>query len=317
MSALHTALGADVLAAGTVLWRPVSGDGRQGDHRHSRAVEVALVHRPRYDDWSLPKGKLDKGLDHGELADCALRETREETGVAARLGARLGDVRYGVPEGRKLVRYWAAEAVDDAAFVANDETDELRWVPLADAPGLVTYSHDRDVLARFRPPASVLVLVRHAKAGSRKDWEGDDDLRPLSSSGRAQAAHLVGFLGRFAPERFHASPPVRCPDTLAPYASTLDAAITPEPLLGEEGYWEDPAAGLVRFRALLGTPGVTALCSQGGVIPDVVETLLDESGVRPYGMRGTEPVPSRKASTWLLTADPHGRLLSADYYPTP
>jgi 8-oxo-(d)GTP phosphatase len=308
MSTLEEALAADVLAAGTVLWRT----GPAGP-------ETALVHRPRYDDWSLPKGKLDKALDGGELAECALRETREETGVGARLGARLGDVRYAVAEGRKLVRYWAAEAVLCPDFVPNDETDQLRWVPLDEAPLLLTYSHDRDVLARFRPPASVLLVVRHAKAGSRKDWEGDDDLRPLSSSGRAQAQNLVGFLGRFAPERFHASLPVRCPDTLAPYASTQDAKILPEPLLGEEGYWEDPAAGLVRFRALLGTPGVTALCSQGGVIPDVVDTLLDESGVRAVGVPAPDdnPVPSRKASTWVLTADATGELLSADYYPTP
>ena len=301
----------DVLAAGTVLWRP----GTAGP-------EVALVHRPRYDDWSLPKGKLDKGE---ELADCALRETREETGIEARLGARLADVRYAVPEGRKLVRYWAAQATPDilsaprvpGTFTPNEETDELRWLSPAAAADLLSYAHDREVLALLAPPASVLLLVRHAKAGSRKDWAGDDDLRPLSSSGRAQAEHLVGFLGRFAPERFHASLPIRCPDTIAPAAG--DARITPEPLLGEDGYWQDPVAGLGRFRALLATPGVTALCSQGGVIPDVVETLLKESGLVPTGVPrpGDAPVPSRKASTWVLTADATGALLSADYYATP
>jgi 8-oxo-(d)GTP phosphatase len=300
MSDLHAALGADVLAAGTVLWRP--------------GPEVALVHRPRYDDWSLPKGKLD----HGEsLAACAVRETWEETGVRARLGQRIGDVRYAVPEGRKLVRYWAAEAVTVPDFVPNDEVDELRWVSPDEAAGLVSYPHDKQVLARFAPPSTVLLVVRHAKAGNRRNWDGDDDLRPLSGDGRTQAQHLVGFLGLFGPERYHSATPVRCVDTVAPAAGS--SPIQPEPLLGEEGYWEDPDAGLERLRELLTNPGVTALCSQGGVIPDVVEALLEESGARPTGVPspGAKPVPSKKASTWVLTTGPDGALRTADYYPTP
>lgn len=299
MTDLHAALGADVLAAGTVLWR--------GEH-------VALVHRPRYDDWSLPKGKLERGES---LAACAIRETWEETGLRARLGRRIGDVRYTVPEGRKLVRYWAAEALEEVDFVPNDEVDELRWVSPAEAARLVTYPHDAQVLDRFAPPSTVLLVVRHAKAGSRNNWDGDDDLRPLSGDGRHQAEHLVGFLGLFGPERFHSATPVRCVDTLAPAAGA--APILPEPLLGEEGYWADPAAGLDRFRTLLATPGVTALCSQGGVIPDVVAELLEASGARPSGVPSPveKPVPSKKASTWVLTTGPDGGLRSADYYPTP
>ena len=299
MSDLHAALGADVLAAGTVLWRP---------------GEVAVVHRPRYDDWSLPKGKLDRGET---LAACALRETREETGVHARLGPRIGDVRYAVAEGRKLVRYWAAEALDTPPFVPNDEVDELRWVDLEDAVDLVSYPHDRQVLEHFRPPTSVVLVVRHAKAGSRDTWEGDDDLRPLSGVGRTQAEHLVEFLARFGPEHYHSALPIRCQDTIRPAAGA--APVVPEPLLGEEGYWKEPEAGLARFRELLATPGVTALCSQGGVIPDVVGRLLKEAGIAANGVPAPfdTPVPSRKASTWVLTADGTGALTSADYYPNP
>jgi 8-oxo-dGTP diphosphatase len=303
MTDLHAALGADVLAGGTVLWRPVNA-----------GVHVALVHRPRYDDWSLPKGKLDRGES---LAACALRETWEETGVRARLGACIGDVRYAVPEGRKLVRYWAAEALEVPEFTPNDEVDELRWVSPTTAADLVQYPHDRVVLSRFRVPHSVLLVVRHAKAGSRKDWESDDDLRPLSGVGRSQAEHLVDFLARFGPERFHSAVPIRCVDTVRPAAA--GRPITPEPLLGEEGYWEEQDAGLTRFRELLAEPGVTALCSQGGVIPDVVGLLLEEAGVAANGVPSPKDkaVPSRKASTWVLTTDAAGTLCSADYYPSP
>ncbi|WP_433503841.1 NUDIX hydrolase [Pseudonocardia halophobica] len=305
MSDLYAALGADVLAAGTVLWRATNA-----------GPQVALVHRPKYDDWGFAKGKLDNGES---LAACALRETWEETGVRARLGARLGDVRYRVPEGSKLVRYWSAEARESTGFLANDEIDELVWLPPAEAGVQLSYAHDVEVLERFTAPTSVLLLVRHAKAGSRKDWDGDDDLRPLSGVGRTQAEHLVDFLGRFAPERFHSAVPVRCVDTISPYADAHGAKIEREPLLGEEGYWQDPAAGLARFRELLARPGLTVLCSQGGVIPDVVETLLDEYDPLVTGVPDPEktPVPSRKGSTWVLTTDPTGALRTADYYPSP
>ncbi|GAA4673935.1 NUDIX hydrolase [Pseudonocardia yuanmonensis] len=305
MSDLYAALGADVLAGGTVLWRATNG-----------GPQVALVHRPKYDDWGLPKGKLDNGET---LASCALRETWEETGVRARLGARLGDVRYLVPEGSKLVRYWAAEALEVPDFGPNTEIDELVWVPPAEAVERLSYAHDVEILRRFTPPATVLLLVRHAKAGSRKDWDDDDDLRPLSGVGRTQAEHMTEFLAGFAPERLHSAPPVRCVDTIAPYGTARGLKIEREPLLGEEGYWVDPAAGLARFRELLALPGVTVLCSQGGVIPDVVENLLDESAADVTGVPDPEktPVPSRKGSTWVLTTDGTGALRTADYYPSP
>jgi 8-oxo-dGTP pyrophosphatase MutT (NUDIX family)/phosphohistidine phosphatase SixA len=294
---------ADVLAAGAVLWRPAT-DG----------VELALVHRPRYDDWSLPKGKLDAGET---MPFAAVREVTEETGYRARLGAVLGDVRYPVPEGRKLVRYWAAEA-RDGAFEPGDETDELRWLAPDRAAELLTYRHDVDLLRRFTelgPPASVIVLVRHAKAGNRKQWDGDDALRPLSGTGREQAAQLAGLLALFGPNRITSAPPLRCRDSVAPLAAALGGLpVGDEPLLGEDGYWDAPAAGRARLRALAVQPGVTVVCSQGGVIPDVLGALATGTG-----LPGVDPddVPSRKASTWILTFGADGTPRSADYYPYP
>jgi polyphosphate kinase len=120
----------EVRAAGTVPWRR-SDDGR---------VEVLVVHRPRYDDWSLPKGKCEPGESD---EDCALRETTEETGYSGSLGEELGAVRYHDHRGRsKQVRYWAME-VDGGGFVPNDEVDEVRWLPESDAEALLSYPHDR------------------------------------------------------------------------------------------------------------------------------------------------------------------------------
>ncbi len=292
----------DVRAAGAVLWR-ASGDG----------VELALVHRPRYDDWSFPKGKLDRGET---MPFAAVREVAEETGVRARLGPQLRDVRYAVPEGDKLVRYWSAEAVD-GGFAANDETDELRWVPPSQAAGLLSYRHDVEVLRRFTAIGrltSLVLLVRHAKAGNRLQWDGDDDLRPLSGSGREQALQLAALLALFDPDRVRSAPPVRCRETVAPLAARLGMDVPDEPLLSEAGYWPDSDAGLARLREVAAEPGVTVLCSQGGVIPDVLASLVEGTEQR----LGVDPddIPARKASTWVLTFD-GAELCTADHYAHP
>jgi 8-oxo-dGTP diphosphatase len=104
---------------------------------------VALVHRPRYDDWTLPKGKLDRGES---FEDAALREVDEETGLRARLVRELPAVSYDVKGRLKVVRYWLMEVESEAGFVANDEVDELRWLDPAEALALLTYDRDREVL---------------------------------------------------------------------------------------------------------------------------------------------------------------------------
>jgi 8-oxo-dGTP diphosphatase len=105
---------------------------------------VLLVHRPRYDDWTFPKGKLDPG-ETFEVA--ALREVEEETGVRCSLGRELPATRYEVRGLPKLVRYWLMTPEAETAFVPNDETDELRWVTPEEALAILTYDRDRDVLA--------------------------------------------------------------------------------------------------------------------------------------------------------------------------
>ena len=290
----------DIWAAGAVVWRE---DG-----------DIAVVHRPRYDDWSFPKGKLERGET---MPFAAVREVAEESGLDVHLGPILGDVSYAVPEGRKVVRYWSARVAKDNGFTPDAEVDELRWIPAGQAAEVLTYGHDLDVLQSFVAhgrPSSTILLVRHAKAGSRSQWEGDDDQRPLSSSGREQAEHLAALLPLFGPERVVSAPPLRCRDTIAPLAAELGLPVGDEPLLGEEGYWERPRAGLARLRQLVAATGVTAVASQGGVIPDVMRALVQSS---PHRLPlDPSAVPSRKASTWVL-GFAGSVLRSADYYSHP
>jgi 8-oxo-dGTP pyrophosphatase MutT (NUDIX family) len=123
-------------AAGGVLWRRTSSD----------KVKVLVVHRPRYDDWSLPKGKLEAGES---ARTAALREVEEETGLRCKAGDELAELRYKDRKGRsKRVRYWAMQPID-GAFAPNHEVDQVRWVPLGDAADVLTYEHDADVVAEL------------------------------------------------------------------------------------------------------------------------------------------------------------------------
>ena len=132
---------AEVQAAGGVVLRRQAGE----------PVEVAIIHRAAYDDWTLPKGKLNEGETHEEAA---LREVKEETGLACRLGEPAGEVHYRDRKGRsKVVRYWVMEPASptDGRFVPNDEVDLLRWIPLAEAGSALTYDHDRQILRSVKP----------------------------------------------------------------------------------------------------------------------------------------------------------------------
>jgi 8-oxo-(d)GTP phosphatase len=293
-----------VRAAGCAVWRRADGG----------ELETALVHRPRYDDWSLPKGKPDSG-EH--LLETAVREVTEETGLDVVVGRRSVRTCYDVAgmDGApvpKEVDYWTAQWTG-GDFVANDEADELRWLPLDEAAALCSHEHDRAVLADLEradlPRAPTLLLVRHGHAGSRSDWDGPDDLRPLDSRGRAEARRLAEVLPLFGPFEVFTAPPVRCRDTVAPLAEHLGVDLQPLPELGEDGFSDDPEAGLAVVDRLLAPrtdAGVTVVCSQGGAIPSVLMAL----GVNWESSRAYPP--AAKGSVWVLGGSPGE--LSADYY---
>jgi 8-oxo-dGTP diphosphatase len=136
----------EVRAAGGLVWRETVVADEHG--RTRAAVEIIVVHRPRYDDWSFPKGKLDK---HESFEAAAVREVAEETGLVCELGDELPPTEYVDAKGRfKLVRYWAMRIVDTVPWEPDDEVDHRRWVTIEEAADLLTYPHDRLLLDRLR-----------------------------------------------------------------------------------------------------------------------------------------------------------------------
>src|SRR5215471_12465989 len=266
----------EVQAAGAVLWRARAG-----------GTEVALVHRPRYDDWSFPKGKSLPG-EHVLLT--AVREVEEETGVRVALGRRLGSQSYLADGQPKRVEYWAARPVSPERFAPNDEVDALAWLPLAEAREQLSYPRDHAVLDTFTAgplDTAPVILLRHASAVAKKEWRqaghASDLSRPLSGRGRAQAAALAGLLGSFAPAQVISSAAERCLATVAPYADRAGVPVLAEPAFtvdgtasghGGDDWVETPAA---RWRV---TAAVAAPVPDGPALPHGAFWVLQVGGRR-------------------------------------
>lgn len=248
----------DILAAGVVVFRP----GR----------EVLLVHRPKYDDWSFPKGKLDRG-EHAVAA--AVREVAEETGVHVRLGPPLPSQRYPVARGMKTVHYWTGRVVGDddvSGYRPNDEIDQVAWVPVDDAPAVLSYDYDRQTLAaalRIRRKTRALVVLRHARARSRSAWRAPDAERPLLKLGEHDADRLIPLLAAYDVTRIVSSPSTRCVQTVAPYVATTGFEPELRAGLSEGGASEQTIAAVVADA--MDVDAGTVVCTHRPLLPSVYD----------------------------------------------
>jgi 8-oxo-dGTP diphosphatase len=283
-----------VRAAGAVVIR-TSDDGVE---------EVLAVHRPRYDDWSLPKGKLDPGETY---EDAAVREVLEETGVLVELRRPLHETSYEDRDGRaKVVRWWAASLVEQRRWAPDDEIDDVKWIPVQEARARLTHADDHGLVkaALGEHHRTTVLMVRHAHAGDRGIWSGPDHLRPLSDKGHAQARRLLETLAAWRIDRVLTSPYVRCVQTVQPLADKLGLEPATDDRLAE-GAPPQSSASL-----LLDSGGdVTVWCTHGDVMADLVMRLRDEGIV--------DETRWQKGSTWVLEVDPTGTVTAARYLEPP
>lgn len=280
----------DVQAAGAVVTR--------------KGGDVLLVHRPRYDDWSFPKGKLARG-EH--ITAAAVREVGEETGLHVRLGPRLSDQRYPLGRSRqKTVHYWLARACGDedvSGYQPNKEIDEVRWVSRKVAMDLLTYDYDRSTLEEsvpLRKKTQALVILRHAAARSRKAWRQDDRLRPLLVAGTVWARRLVPILASYDLTTIVSSSSARCVQTVAPYAEHSGWPLATADGLSEEGANAKKVVTLVDD--LLHSGESALLCTHRPVLPAVFDAAA---------------IPERKLDPGAMLVAHHrkGRVVATELWP--
>lgn len=278
-----------VIAAGALVWRIRDGE-----------LQVLAVHRPRYDDWSWPKGKLDKGET---LPACAIREVAEETGKQVILGQPLPTLRYANGGKTKVVKYWAAHVASDGApavkarppveDASEQEIDKKRWLSVEDARRTITFKDDLrplevlvEAFRNDRLETRAFVLARHARAKRRKAWDGEDIDRPITKKGATRAQELVPLLAAFGVKHVDSSPAQRCVQTVEPYAEAAGLKVKCFKALTEPGHAAKPLATASVFVNLLGKPTSTVVCVHRPTLPTIVEMV--RAATRPY-TRGALP----------------------------
>lgn len=290
-----------VLAAGALVWR-LKND----------KLQVLVVHRPRYDDWSFPKGKAEPGES---MVLTAIREVAEETGRQIVLGRYLGKARRRLVSGRKKrTLYWAAQVLPEAGPgeglraavkpASKREIDKVRWWKVEKAARKLTHADDKRLLARLvdwyesgQLQVRSLVLVRHAKAVSRATWGygiNSEITRPLvMGRGQAQARDVAALLSAYGVGKLVSSPWKRCVDTLAPYAHGCGLDLRSDEAFTEVSALTTPEVMQASFRDLLergsvleGLPGPGAAGPLGRG-----SALAGQPGPGAEGLPGREPAP--------------------------
>ena len=263
-----------IIAAGGVVWRETEDS----------KIELAIIHRPKYDDWTFPKGKLDSGE---ELISCAYREIMEETGLDIELGPFLGEVEYIAIDGEKQVSYWAAKALSSSkVFHANNEADLLEWHDFESARKKLTRDTDREILDIFiETPfqANKLILLRHAKALARSEWQSGDEDRPLDNLGQLQAKRMHAVYQVFGISQIHTSDAVRCYDTVIGMTNALKIEPVITSKLSEYTFEKNKDKSLdyaIELAETSRTAGATILlCSHNPVLPRMLERITKKSDI--------------------------------------
>lgn len=268
-------------SAGALVWRV-----RQDE------LQVQLIHRPRYDDWSWPKGKLDPGET---LPAAAAREVAEETGKPIILGLPLPGLQYLTPDGAvKRVHYWAATRArrDSPALAARApvppvdpaEIDGRKWFSVAKAMAKLTRAADRIPLEALvaeyeknRLETTALVIARHGRAQARSGWHGSEQNRPLTPTGHGQSAALVPVLAAFGVSAVVTSQWRRCADTIAPYTQAAHLVPMNSAYLSEADHERSPGRVAAVVRELLEADVPTVLCTHRPVLPTVLDVLGQHS----------------------------------------
>lgn len=270
-------------------------------------LKILVVHRPKYDDWGLPKGKADKGETPEETA---VREVLEETGFHCRVVAPIGTTRYRINSGIKEVNWFAMRPLPDSpGFEKNSEVDEISWVGKKEAKKVLDYENDRELVSysglKGLTQTGTLFLLRHATAGNRAKWNGMDALRPITKKGMRQTTAITDYLMSKEIERVYSSPYTRCVQTVEPLAEAIGSKVIEHDALAEGPDIDaayDLADQLVGYNAVL--------CTHGDVIPAVINRMMWA------GLTLHSRFYCSKGSIWEVGLE-DGRFATATYVPPP
>jgi 8-oxo-dGTP diphosphatase len=266
-----------------------------------------VEHRPRYDDWSLPKGKVDKGETS---AQAALREVLEETGFQCRIVAPLPTTRYRIGKGIKEVDWFLMRPLPTSpGFKKNSEVDKVKWLSKPKTLEILDYERDRELVSdhdhKKLSQTGTLWFLRHAAAGDRSKWNGDDRERPLTKKGKRQSEAIAKVLKKKEIEKIVTSPFDRCIQTVKPIAKATGAKIRINEALAEDPDIDET------YNLIHDLAGANAvICTHGDVIPATINRLMW------LGLSLRSRFYCSKASMWEVSVE-SGRYGTASYNKPP
>jgi 8-oxo-(d)GTP phosphatase len=266
-----------VIAAGALVWRVRDGK-----------LQVLAVHRPSYNDWSWPKGKIRRGET---LPECAMREVYEETGKQVELGQPLPTLAYKLSSGRpKVVRYWAAETMNTThpsllarpryRLAPKKEIDNTRWFTVEKARAKITNRADLKPLDSLvaayeagRLETRAFIIARHARAKKRSSWKHDDLARPITAGGAKRAHQLIRLFSAFGIRYIESSPAARCVSTVLPYSAAIGKKIKTRDALTEAAHASNPKAAADVLTAVLAKSGNRLVCVHRPTMPTLLTMI--------------------------------------------